>query len=64
MTGGEAGIRTLETGKGLLDFESSAFDHSATSPGRHSPQVVQPLPALPREMGCAFGGVIGAIEVE
>ncbi len=30
----------------LLDFESSAFDHSATSPGRHSPDLTPPKPAL------------------
>src|SRR5580698_9100933 len=30
---GEGGIRTPGTRKGTLDFESSAFDHSATSPG-------------------------------
>ena len=31
---GEGGIRTHGTRKGTLDFESSAFDHSATSPQR------------------------------
>ena len=30
--GGEAGIRTLGTREGTLDFESSPFDHSGTSP--------------------------------
>jgi hypothetical protein len=30
--GGEGGIRTLERVAPLLDFESSAFNHSATSP--------------------------------
>ncbi len=30
--GGEAGIRTLDTLTGILDFESSSFDHSDTSP--------------------------------
>ena len=30
--GGEIGIRTLDTRKRILDFESSAFDHSAISP--------------------------------
>ena len=29
---GEAGIRTLETRKGLLVFETSPIDHSGTSP--------------------------------
>ena len=29
---GEQGIRTLDTVAGTLDFESSAFDHSASSP--------------------------------
>lgn len=29
---GEGGIRTLEQVAPLLDFESSAFNHSATSP--------------------------------
>ena len=32
-TNGEAGIRTLETRKGLLVFETSPIDHSGTSPG-------------------------------
>lgn len=31
-SGGEIGIRTLEGLATLLDFESSAFDHSAISP--------------------------------
>ena len=31
-TGGEAGIRTLETIAGLLVFETSPIDHSGTSP--------------------------------
>jgi hypothetical protein len=30
--GGEGGIRTLDSREAILDFESSAFDHSATSP--------------------------------
>ena len=30
--GGEGGIRTHDTPKGIPDFESGAFDHSATSP--------------------------------
>ncbi len=30
--GGEGGIRTLGTLAGTHDFESCAFDHSATSP--------------------------------
>ena len=30
--GGETGIRTLDTFDRILDFESSAFDHSAISP--------------------------------
>jgi hypothetical protein len=32
--GGKGGIRTLDTHKRILDFESSAFDHSATFPLR------------------------------
>ena len=31
-TGGEIGIRTLDTRKRIPDFESGAFDHSAISP--------------------------------
>ena len=31
-TGGEGGIRTLDTENRIPDFESGAFDHSATSP--------------------------------
>src|SRR5262245_14242095 len=30
----------------ILDFESSAFGHSAISPGRHFPQAVPAWPAL------------------
>ena len=33
MYGGEAGIRTLGRDKPTLVFKTSAFDHSATSPG-------------------------------
>ena len=32
MTGGEGGIRTPGTRKRTIDFESTALDHSATSP--------------------------------
>lgn len=32
-SGGKGEIRTHGTPKGTLDFESSAFDHSATFPG-------------------------------
>ena len=32
LTGGEGGIRTLGRVAPTLDFESSTFDHSATSP--------------------------------
>ena len=32
MTGGETGIRTLETVTRLHAFQACAFDHSATSP--------------------------------
>ena len=32
--GGEEGIRTLDTVARIHDFESRAFDHSATSPRR------------------------------
>jgi hypothetical protein len=31
-SGGEIGIRTLDRLPPILDFESSAFDHSAISP--------------------------------
>ena len=31
-TGGEGGIRTPGTCKHTIDFESTALDHSATSP--------------------------------
>ena len=34
MTGGEGGIRTPGTRKRTIDFESTALDHSATSPNR------------------------------
>ena len=32
IPGGDEGIRTLDTVAGIHDFESRAFDHSATSP--------------------------------
>ena len=32
MCGGEGGIRTPGTRKRTIDFESTALDHSATSP--------------------------------
>ncbi len=32
LTGGETGIRTLDTFDRIPDFESGAFDHSAISP--------------------------------
>ena len=32
ISGGEEGIRTLDTVARIHDFESRAFDHSATSP--------------------------------
>ena len=31
-SGGEGGIRTLDTVNGIAVFETAAFDHSATSP--------------------------------
>ena len=34
MPGGERGIRTPDTVARIPDFESGAFNHSATSPGR------------------------------
>lgn len=34
ISGGEEGIRTLDTVARIHDFESRAFDHSATSPRR------------------------------
>ena len=36
MIGGEIGIRTPGTRKGTIDFESTAFDHSAISPMFHT----------------------------
>ncbi len=40
LSGGEGGIRTLEPGvTGLTVFETAAFNHSATSPRRHSRQA-------------------------
>ena len=38
--GGERGIRTLEPRKGLHDFESCAFDHSAISPWPRVPDFL------------------------
>ena len=32
LTGGRRGIQTPDTPKGMLDFESSAIDHSAILP--------------------------------
>ncbi len=37
FVGGEGGIRTPDTLSGIHDFESCAFDHSATSPGARLP---------------------------
>ena len=34
IPGGDEGIRTLDTVARIHDFESRAFDHSATSPMR------------------------------
>ena len=34
MCGGEGGIRTPGTCKRTIDFESTALDHSATSPNQ------------------------------
>ncbi len=31
---GDAGIRTLDTASGIPVFETGAFNHSATSPGK------------------------------
>ena len=58
--GGEIGIRTLDTRKRILDFESSAFDHSAISP--RTPNYTgfapsAPRPDLPRYF---FAGAAGA----
>ena len=47
MYGGEGGIRTLDTRKGMPHFECGAFDHSATSPQR----LPQPLCGSARR-GC------------
>jgi hypothetical protein len=41
-TGGEGRIRTDGTPKRTLDFESSAFDHSATSPDSVVPGLATP----------------------
>ena len=38
--GGEGGIRTPGTRKRTTDFESAAFDHSATSPDRAVPEYL------------------------
>ena len=40
--GGETGIRTLDTFDRILDFESSAFDHSAISPLSKPARLYQP----------------------
>jgi hypothetical protein len=37
-SGGEKGIRTLETIAGLLAFQASQFNHSCTSPRRRVSQ--------------------------
>jgi hypothetical protein len=37
--GGEGGIRTLGTVARALDFESSPFDHSGTSPKNHGAKI-------------------------
>ena len=47
--GGEGGIRTLDTLADILDFESSAFDHSATSPWFECGQIVAIKDALVNE---------------
>ena len=63
-TGGEIGIRTLDTRKRILDFESSAFDHSAISP--RTPNYTgfapsAPWPDLPRYFFAgAAAGAAGA----
>lgn len=41
VSGGEGGIRTHDTPKRIPDFESGAFDHSATSPGGIAAKSVQ-----------------------
>ncbi len=38
-SGGEQGIRTLETGYRLHDFQSCSFDHSDSSPNGMAPQA-------------------------
>ena len=40
LNGGEGGIRTPVTLARKADFESAAFDHSATSPGRNTYSIV------------------------
>ena len=44
--GGEGGIRTRDTPKGIPVFETGAFNHSATSPCRGVP--AEALPAGPK----------------
>ena len=41
--GGERGIRTPETGEGLLAFQASALDHYATSPSRVNNVKIQEI---------------------
>ncbi len=53
-TSGEGGIRTLEQIAPLLDFESSAFNHSATSPD------ISPRPASELFVVLQIGGFVFA----
>ncbi len=57
-TGGEGGIRTHEHLAMLLDFQSSAFDHSATSPIQ-SARMISSLRSLGRRAS-KFGWAINA----
>jgi hypothetical protein len=52
---GEGGIRTLDRIAPMLDFESSAFNHSATSPNI-SPRTASELFVALRGSGFVFAG--------
>ena len=45
---GEGGIRTPDEPKPIIDFESTAFNHSATSPGVYSVKLPKGLFILHR----------------
>ena len=56
VSGGEKGIRTLETVPRLHTFQACAFDHSATSPHRLSSGLEGPDPRSP-EGRCERGAI-------